>query len=137
MRTRRRARSAATLLLVVISLIVITLIYGAMLRRLAIGNRQIKQRARKSQATVLADSAIERAVFALRSDSDYRQETWKVSAEELGGRFAAQVEIEVTESKEDRDDDSNDAKTVSVKAVYPAESDFRVTVRKQVSIAPQ
>ena len=132
MRTRhrqnRRTRRAATLLLVVISLIVITLIYGAMLRRFAVANSQIKQRARKSQATALAESAIDRAVFALRSDPDYRQETWKVTAEELGGRFAGQVEIEVKES-------ASVEQTVSVKAIYPAESDFRVTVRKQISVA--
>ena len=117
------------MLIVVITLIIITTMIGAMLQHLTLANRQMKQRARKAQATWLAESAIERAVFALRQNENYEEEVWKVTADQLGGRHSGQVAINVESSE------SNPSVVVSVTAVYPESSDFRATVRKKVTVA--
>ena len=133
-RERRRVaqstslRKGATLLLVVLCMVVLTTILAAMFRHLRISTRQIKQRARKTQATLLAESAIERAVYRMQIETDYRQETWTIPAAELGQRFGGTVDIAVGEAKDGQ-------QLVSVTAAYPASSEFRATVRKSVSVA--
>ena len=123
-----RGHRGATLLLVVLTLIVIAALMSAMIRHLSLANRQLRQHARKAQAIVLTEAGLERAVSALRSDASYEKETWKISADQLSGQFAATVDIEVTR------DASRDLALIHVAAIYPDSSDFRATVRRQIEI---
>ena len=122
------ARRGATLFVVVLTLIVIAALMSAMIRHLSLANRQLRQHARRAQASVLAESGLERAVSALRSDESYDKETWRIPADQFGGQFAATVNIEVVR------DVSRDAALVYVTATYPSGSDFRATVQRQIEI---
>lgn len=124
-----KRRQGAVLLLVFVCLIVLSTILGGMFQHLTISNRQIKQRNRKSQASLIAESAIGRAVASLRKDPSYRKETWRIDASELGNRYAANVDINVSL------DDDPMKQVITVEATYPVESDFRVMVRKSVIVA--
>ncbi len=122
--------SGVALLLVVICMIIITTMIGAMLRHVTLANRQMKQRMYQIQATWLAESGVERAVFAIQHDADYSQEVWRVTAEELDGPHAGQVVIRV---HSETDDDSLVA--VDVLAIYPYPSEFGVKERKRITVA--
>ncbi len=123
-------QSGVALLLVILCMIIITTMIGAMLRHVTLANRQMKQRMYQIQATWLVESGVERAVFAIQQDADYSQETWRVTAEELDGQYAGQVEIRV---HSETDDDSLVA--VDVLAIYPHPSEFGVKVRKRIMVA--
>lgn len=125
----RRARSGISILLVIICLIVITTIVGAMLRNLVLVNRQAKQQMHASQAAWLADSGLERAVFFLRQDSDYRGETW-IAGDELFGTKTGHVEIEV-----DADPNGESFVIARVVATFPHGATFAVKARREARIA--
>ena len=84
----------------------------------------------RCQATWLAESGVERAVFAIQQDADYSQEVWRVAAVQLHGQHAGQVEIRV---RSETDDDSRVA--VDVLAIYPYPSEFGVRARKRITVA--
>ena len=63
-------QSGVAMLLVILCMIIITTMIGAMLRHLTLANQQMKQRMHQIQATWLAESGVERAVFAIQQDAD-------------------------------------------------------------------
>ena len=99
------------------------------MRNMVLVNRQSKQQMRASQAAWLAESGLERAVFFLRQDSDYRGETWTVG-DELFGTQTGHVEIQM-------DEDPNDDAfvTVRVVATFPHGATFAVKARREARIA--
>lgn len=109
----RTRRSGMTMLLVVFCLLFVVALMSAMLRQFNLAQRQHKQLARKAQAVVLAESAIERAAFALQHQTDYEGESWSVLPEQLDAKYAGQVAIEI-------DRDATPDIRVSVHATYPA-----------------
>lgn len=142
-------RKGLTLLLVIVCLVVLTTIVGAMVRQMAISNRQVRLRERSAQSTWLAESAIQRAAFRLRQDAGYQGETWSIPKSETGFRHDAQVKIEVKPLRDDQDrgvadnsdtDEEDDETvsgpfTISVAATFPVKSDYSSTVRKQITFS--
>ena len=123
----KRRRNGLTLLIVVISLIVIAAILGGMIQHLLLGKRQSRQWRNHAQATALAESALERAVTAMKKDDGYQAEVWRLEPDALGGDYSATVEINV-ERKAGR------ANRVDIVAIYPDSTDYRATVRKSVTL---
>ncbi len=145
---RGRSRQGMTLLLVIVCMVVLTTIVGAMVRQLAVSSQQIRVRNRKAQAGWLAESGIQRAAFRMKQDSGYVGETWEVAGSELGHRYDGRVSIEVKRvgnaeanapnnaaATESESDDSTGQVRVTVTAVYPVESKYRSTVRKQITVS--
>jgi type II secretory pathway component PulK len=101
--SRRQRPTGVVLALVLICLTVTMLILGVMLKRVAWSYRFTRLRHHQLQAQWLADSAMERALAQLQQDFDYRGETWRLTAADMGGRFEAQAMITVEGGSGDAD----------------------------------
>lgn len=127
----RSRRNGMTMLLVVICLIVVTAIIGAVFRNMALGARMSRQRERKVQAMLLAETALERTAVALQAGADLEDDVWMVSPEQLGGKLEGRVEIQVQPSE-------NGRRVIEARAVYPRSTDFQaIAVRRiEINVAP-
>jgi len=94
---RKHKRTAAILIAVLASLMVIVLLGGAMVNSLAVDLRQHRQSARDLQAFWLAEAGLDRAVSKLAVDSEYREETWRIPADEMQIANPAVVQITLEE----------------------------------------
>lgn len=116
---------------VVMIAILITFSIGLGMVRTALQSREQALRWQKqTQARWLVEAGIERAAARLRNSADYRGETWKLSAEELGGRRNGEVRIELEASGED-----DHLHRLTVVADYPAKTEKRIRSRKVIAIA--
>jgi Tfp pilus assembly protein PilX len=122
-------RRGAVLLTVLVCLIVITLICVVLLRQGVSARGQVQAEERRLQARWLAESGLERAAARLAHDASYTGETWKLSADALGGAWPGQVTITVSgvEGHAAR-------RLVNVQADYPSETTLRARQRAQAMI---
>ena len=132
----RRNRRGVAMVMVVLTLVVVTALLGGLLRHLVMANRQMKQFANKAQASLLAESGIERAAATLAVNSSYAGGVWEVTPEQLEGKRAGEVEISIKPT------DEGNLKAIEVTAIYPASADgdghaFRAMVRKSVFVGTQ
>lgn len=91
----KRKRRAAVLIVALVALGVAAMAGLAMLRVIADGRKELRVESWRLQAGWLAESALDRAAAQLARQSDYRGETWKIPASELGTDDAAVVRIHV------------------------------------------
>lgn len=122
--SHHRSRRGLSTLLVILALIFVTGMIGVTLRQLNAVNRQRRLVNYRAQASLLADSGIERAVSMAQRDPDYVAETWTITAGEMGSWHGAEVEISV--------DRSSLPPRIVVAAHYPAQSKVQAHVRKQI-----
>jgi len=123
-----------TIAVIAMIAILITISIGLGLVQTALqSRRQALQWQRQKQAQWLAEAGIERAAAQLADSADYRGETWKLTADELGGRFDGEVRIEL----EPAGDNGGNNYQLTVVADYPAESEQRIRSRKTITIARQ
>ena len=125
---RNSTNDGFVLAMVLVCLTVIVLALTAMLARMSEGHRQAVQREQVVQAKWLAESGFERAAARLRQDSAYRGEQWRIEADELGGRRAADVVIEI-ETPE-----SQSSGTVRVIVHYPNPQTPAIQKEKQLTV---
>lgn len=135
-RQRRRrgkasARRGALMVVALAILAVVTTLALSAVRSLAVAARAQRQQAWRAQAVWLAEAGIERAAARLRSEPDYRGETWPVSAAELSGADAGQVQIEVQSAA------TEGRWRLSVSATFPTDPLHKATVTKTVYIDQQ
>ena len=124
----RARRSGFTLLLVVVCLLFVTAMMGSMLRQFSLSKHQRRLIERKTQATLLAESAIERAAFSLQQNPDYGGEVWQITPEQMGSTHTGQVEIEIKQAN------LGSQKQIAVTATFPLGTEHHATVRKQVGV---
>ena len=126
--SRQETRRGVSMLIVVITLVVLTAVFGAMLQHILLANRQLKQEAHRLQALVLADSGIERAVQQLRLNPAYDGEVWKLTETELpGAPGEVTIELVAGEAVE---------QTIRVVAKFPLDSELGAVATKSVSVGP-
>jgi hypothetical protein len=113
-RAGRNRRSGAVLVAALVCLLIVMGILGAMLQGALRERRQLHRERDLRQTELLLRAGVERAVFRLVSDSDYRGETWNVPAEEIVGSGSARVTIEVSRPA------NEPGSQISVVAEYPA-----------------
>ena len=89
---RRRGTVIAAAL---VEFIVASTILFAVLQSVVGHHRQMIKGRHELQSQWLAQAGIDRAVAQLRKSASYRGETWHVSADELDGLDAAEVQIRV------------------------------------------
>ena len=85
---------------------------------------------RQIQATWLAESGVERAIFSLRHNPEYSQEVWRVTPEQLDGQLGARVDIQVVPRAA-----ADSFVTIDVSALYPYPSDYAVRARRRITVA--
>jgi hypothetical protein len=87
---------------------------AAMLRRAALQHREIQRREWMIQAEWLANSGVTRALAKRRADPKYTEESWDVSAADIGGSDAGRVAIVIKP-----EDNAPERITLDVTADYP------------------
>ena len=119
----RIARRSGLILAAALVCIAIALMLATALSRAAVvQQRQSQQGIQQQQALWLAESGIQRAVFQLRSMTDYTGETWEVPADMLGSAHAGIVTIRVQPNS-----DGSGGTELQVTAQYPASTAMAAT----------
>lgn len=95
MTTRSKHRRGSVMVVVIVALMVVLALGAALVRAGMMQSRQQLLEERREQAAWLAESGFERAYAGLKTSPEYRGETWKIPASELGDRAAGLVEISV------------------------------------------
>lgn len=94
---KRTARRGAILLVALVTLLVVTLLAGVVVRSYLHGHRQLRQQQDALQAQWLAESALARAAAQLRANADYVGETWQVelaAADNQPAAGSAEIKLE-------------------------------------------
>lgn len=124
-------RRGGGLVVAMVTLLVVTMLMGSIIRSLLVELRQNRQEVAQVQAHWLAEAALARAAARLRSSSDYQGETWKVdlplNATSVTNSSGV-VEIRVHPGKEGQ------PSRISVEAKYPDDPRRQVKVERAVSI---
>lgn len=114
LRAKSTRRAGAILAVVLVSLLVVLLVGAELTKAIVQQSRQSRLAEERQQAFWIAESAVQRAVYALAKSPDYHGETWQLSGEVLGTGRAGVATIKVTPAC-----DSPTPRQVGVQAVYP------------------
>jgi hypothetical protein len=123
-------RSGLVSVAVLIALFVIGLVCAGLLKVAFARRAEVAMDERRVQVEWLAESGLDRAVARLKASVDYTGETWEVSAEDLGGRGAATVAIQVEKIL-----DHLDRRKVRIQADYPIGSSLRCRQSRETIVA--
>ena len=115
--------------IVLAALVAVTLLAAALSRAIVTETRAALRHAQKSQAVWLAESGVSRAAAQLHSAADYQGETWRIAADELGGKSGAVVLISVAPPAE-----GSGMRSVRVEARYPEDATLGVLQVKELTI---
>lgn len=126
----RMHRGAAIIVVIAFFAIAMTLI-GVWVRSALQQQQVVRRWHEKTQARWLAEAGVRRAVARLQADQDYRGERWLVAAEQLGGPFPAEIEIDVELTDGDDARAARDRKIVAL-ARFPAGDLARAQATKAV-----
>jgi len=126
----QRTRRAATLVIAMVVLLVLSLLGGELVRTMVIAHRQAARQYREVQCLWIAEAGLERALAQLQNDPAYEGETWQpVVAEsategspERAGRVSIVVETKVGQRQ------------IRVEAVYPDHPTERALVERIYSL---
>jgi len=122
----RGGRRGAVLLVVLAAFVLAAALFAMLGRTVVVGHRAAQSRLWAAQAQWLAEAALERAAARLKSSPDYKGETWTIAAEELDGRHAGVVRIEVKPAG----DDAAAPRKVRVEADFPDHPTHRARAEK-------
>lgn len=127
MRCRSHPRRGAVLITVLVSLVLLAIIGGALLRLAALERKLLDAQANACQSRWLAEAGLQRAVARLIADANYQGETWQVEASELSQQAPALVEIEVAHEPR-----RPGYRRIRVRADFPSDSAQRARTSKQI-----
>ena len=119
-RKERNRRRGVVLLFVLAVIAMATVRMVAMVRTMVSAREELQTQSWQLQAGWLARSGFQRAVARLKERPDYAGETWKISADEIGGRDGAVVRSVVQPRA-----DGTGRRRVRVVADYPDSSQHR------------
>lgn len=124
------ARRGAVMVFALMALFVASTIVATLLQITSLAHRQFKREENRVQARLLADAGIARAVEKLRQQSDFEQETWTVSTDQLSQQGAATVRLNVATDK-----NLPKQKTITAIAEFPAGRPDAIKVTQQFTIS--
>ncbi len=127
MSCRRHPHRGAVLITVLVSLVLLAIIGGALLRLAALERKLLDAQANACQSRWLAEAGLHRAVARLIADANYRGETWQVEASELFQQSPARVEIEVAQEPQ-----RPGYRRIRVQADFPSGYSKRARTSKQI-----
>jgi len=122
-------RGGVVLLVVMVCLLIVTMAGGSAVKTALTQRRQMQREQFRRQADLLAASAIDRAAANLRTNPDYSDETWNVSADAVGAGYPASIDIQVKQLE-----DRRQRRVVSVVVDYPAGNDRRARVSRTLFV---
>jgi hypothetical protein len=120
-------RRGGVLVVALVTLLVVTLITGTVVRSILASHRQSRLNHYELQAQWLAESAVFRAAAQIKLKSDYTGETWQPpipSAEGVNTTGIAEIRVENSESQSGR-------VRVVVTSRYPADELRQVSVSRE------
>jgi hypothetical protein len=120
-----------------ISLILVAATAAALVRTTLTQRSLVRTEELRLQADWLVHSASARAAAKLAGDATYSGETWSLSAEELGQKHGATVEIAVSTIDDNptrRDLSPQKNRQVDITVNYPPEGNPRVRLTRQVFV---
>lgn len=120
---RSTQRRGVVMVLAIIVLILSSSISLSMIRTTSLRQQRFENNQRKLQATLLADSAIDRVKQKLIEDSNYAGEVWKIEANAEAGEAAIRVKENLPRRY-----------AVEIVAVYPLELPHRTQVSIETTI---
>lgn len=126
---RHRPRRGAVLVAVLVTMMVASLLFAAMLRTGREEHQMLRGQQLRLQAIELGQAGVERAAAQLAADAAYQSEVWRVSAAELGSRQDASVKIDV-----ERVVDRPRRRRIQVEVNYPPAGEQRVQHRRQALV---
>jgi len=119
-------RRGTILVIALTTLLVVTLVAGAVLRGYLQSYRQLRREQDQLQAQWLADSALDRAASRLGADPKYAGETWKVELPSSTGDVTLGNVTITVESEPDQPE----SRRIAVAARFPDE-DYRRTIAER------
>jgi Tfp pilus assembly protein PilX len=126
-----RNRRGTILVVALVTLLVVTLLAGAVLRGYLQAHRQLRREQDQLQAQWLADSALARAVAQLHSNPKYAGETWKVEvASSTADATPGTVGISVA-----ADPEKPDSVRIAIEATFPADDLHRTLAQRTLIVA--
>ncbi len=122
-------RRGALLLIVLVCLLLAMMIGGSLLKLALTQRQQIQREELRLQSAWLAESAIDRAASRIRQNPEYAGEQWDLPAEAFGRQHRGSVRIEIKAAP-----GLPSRRYVTVVADYPSGTDQRARVRKRVAV---
>jgi Tfp pilus assembly protein PilX len=121
-------RRGAAMVIALVTLLVITLLSGAIVRSLLLHLRQTRVTAIELQALALADAALARAAVQIRANGQYDGETWRAPTNDADdAEHTGVADIRVARS--------GDRLTIEVLARYPDNPTRRVLATRRLEIS--
>ena len=128
---RRTPRRGGALVVAMVTLLVVTLIAGAVVRSLLAEHRQARQSQNELQAQWLAESALARAAAQLAQSSDYAGETWQPKL----GTSSSEADSGTVEIQVEKLESPAPTRRIVAIAHYPNHEWRRATVRREHTLA--
>lgn len=117
-------RRGAILVAAIVLLLIVTLVTGAIVRRVLLGQRQLRADQRQLQALFLVDAGEELARRRVAESPEYQGETWR--ARPAGGAEVAVVTIRVEPVPAEPT-----RRRIVVEAAFPEHSEFRAFLKRE------
>jgi hypothetical protein len=127
-RCGRRFSPGAVLVAALVCLLIVTSLVGGMLQGALRARRQLHVERDLRQTELLLQAGLERGVFRLTNEDDYRGETWNIPAEALHRQGAGRVLVEASRQTE------GEPWRLYVVAEYPVGGEMSIRRSRTVSI---
>jgi hypothetical protein len=132
MKKTAKQRRGAILAVALATLLVVTLLAGAVFRAYLQNHRQLRREQDQTQAQWLADSAMARALARRKLDATYTGETWQVEQLPLAtgkpGKGVATIKIEPSPEQPDN-------MRIDVSTQFPADDLNGIRAQRQLTIS--
>ncbi|MDB4637635.1 hypothetical protein OAK47_01225 [Planctomycetaceae bacterium] len=122
------SRQGAVAVVVLLAILVIFSLGLTMLQTTLKERERTLQFEQRQQSAWIAAAGIEHAVYQLRTNPAYTGEIWKLSEDELVGKYSGQVEIQIADNADNR------GKSVTVIADYPNDLQHRIRTRREIIV---
>lgn len=122
-------RRGAAMVIALICLLLLSMIGTSLVKTALAQRHQVEKQYWQLQAQWLAEAGAERAAAQLAQNPDYGGETWSITAESLGGRYAGQVTIDIH-----RVNGKPNQREVAIVARFPDDPRQRATASKRVFV---
>ncbi|MCI0332212.1 MAG: hypothetical protein L0228_03175 [Planctomycetes bacterium] len=124
----RPHRRGVVLIVVIVTISISLTLFGLWARNIVKEHQRFAYQQFRLQAVRLAEAGVRRAIARRVADPQFEQEAWAVSADHLGGKHAAKVQIRAV---------PNDASAVGYEATaeYPADAVRQARVTRQIEMS--
>lgn len=123
-KTRNSQRDGIALVMAIIILILTSSISLSMIRTTSLRQQRFENRQHKTQASLIADSALERVRQKLQVDENYSGETWKIETASDSGKAMIEVNANGPQSYD-----------VKIVAAYPLDVPHRTQASIQTTVS--